>query len=154
MQILTMHRMKICIVTSVGGHLDEVMQLFAVLKEHHCFFVVNAEGSLPKEIDCDVLRIVHSERDWKLLINLWEAINILRAQRPDVIVSCGAGPAVPFGFVGKLLGIRVIFIETFAAVEKPTLTGRLMYHLSDLFVYQWKTLETVYPKGIFGGPIY
>jgi len=149
-----MARLKTCVVSSIGGHLDEVMQLFPVIKDHDWFFVVNAEGGLPKEIEGGTLRIVHSERDWKLLINLWEAARILRARRPDVILSCGAGPAVPFAFVGKLMGIKVVFIETFAAVVKPTLTGRLMYRLSDLFIYQWKALSSVYPEGIYGGSIF
>ncbi len=145
---------RICVVSSVGGHLDEVMQLYPTICRHEHFFVVNAEGALPKAIEDRTIRIVHSERDWKLLVNLWEAARILRARRPDVIVSCGAGPAVPFALVGKALGIKVVFVETFAAVERPTLTGRLMYRLADLFVYQWKPLARAYPKGVYGGSIF
>ena len=147
-------RLKICIVSSIGGHLDEVIQLLPILEEHEYFFVVNAEGSLPKVIEEKTVRIVHSERDWKLLINLWEAARILLARRPDVIISCGAGPAVPFSVVGKAIGMRVIYIETFAAVESPTLTGRLLRHMADLFIYQWKTLAYAYPKGEYGGTIF
>lgn len=146
--------MTICVVSSIGGHLDEVMQLFPILGKHEHFFVVNAEGSVPKAIEDNTIRIAHSERDWKLLINLWEAARILRVRRPDVIVSCGAGPAVPFAVVGKMMGIKIVFIETFAAVERPTLTGKLMYRLADLFVYQWKALSAAYPKGVYGGPIF
>jgi len=147
-------RLKICVVSSIGGHLDEVMQLLSVIQEHKYFFVVNAEGSLPKMIEKLTIRIVHSERDWKLIINIWEAARILLARRPDVIISCGAGPAVPFAVVGKMMGVKVIFIETFAAVEKPTLTGRLLHPLADLFIYQWRNLATYYPKGNYGGPIF
>jgi len=146
--------MRICIVTSIGGHLDEVMQLLPVIRKYEYFFVVNAEGSLPKEVEEKTIRIVHSERDWKLIINFWEAARILLARRPDVIISCGAGPAVPFALVGKAMGMKVIFIETFNAVKKPTLTGRLLRPLADLFIYQWETLAAYYPKGVYGGPIF
>ncbi len=146
--------LTICVVSSIGGHLDEVMQLYPVIGAHAHFFVVNAPGAVPKAIADKTIRIVHSERDWKLLVNVWEAFRILRARRPDVIVSCGAGPAVPFALVGKAMGIKVVFVETFAAVTRPTLTGRLMYRLADLFVYQWKALAPVYPKGVHGGPIF
>jgi beta-1,4-N-acetylglucosaminyltransferase len=145
---------KICIVTSIGGHLDEVMRLLPVIKEHEYFFVVNAEGSLPKEIEEKTIRIVHSERDWRLIINFWEAAWILLERRPDVIISCGAGPAVPFAIVGKTMRMKVVFIETFAAVERPTLTGRFLRPMADLFIYQWKTLAHAYPKGEYGGPIF
>lgn len=141
-------------VSSIGGHLDEVMQLLPVIREHDHFFVVNAEGNLLREIADKTLRIVHSERDWKLLVNLWEAARILWARRPDVIVSCGAGPAVPFGVIGKAMGIKIVFIESFCAVERPTLTGRIMYRLADLFIFQWKRLESAYPKGVYGGTIF
>ena len=130
------------------------MQLFPVIKDYDWFFVVNAKGNLPKDIEGRSLRIVHSERDWKLIINFWEAARILLARRPDVIISCGAGPAVPFALVGKAMGMKVIFIETFAAVERPTLTGRLLRPLADLFIYQWKNLATFYPNGVYGGPIF
>jgi UDP-N-acetylglucosamine:LPS N-acetylglucosamine transferase len=130
------------------------MQLYPIIRLYEHFFVVNAEGDLPKEIEECTLRIVHSERDWKLLLNFWEAYRILSKRRPDVILSCGAGPAVPFAIVGKLLGVKVIFVESFAAVDRPTLTGRLIYPISDLFIYQWKRLATFYPKGIYGGAIF
>lgn len=146
--------MKICVVSSIGGHLDEAMQLLPVLEAHDWFFVVNAEGELPERLDGRTARIVHSERDWKLFVNLWEAIRILRVRRPDVILSFGAGPAVPFALVGKAMGMKIVFVETFAAVTRPTLTGRILYRLADLFLYQWESLGPVYPKGIYGGPVF
>jgi len=147
-------RLEICVVSSIGGHLDEVLCLLPVLNENDFFVVTNAEGSLPPEIESRTIRIAHSQRDWKLMVNLWEAWKILSEHRPDVIISCGAGPAVPFALVGKVLGIKVVFIETFAAVKKPTLTGRILYYFSDLFIYQWKNLSESYPKGIYGGSIF
>lgn len=147
-------RLKICVVSSIGGHLDEVMQLLPIIQGHEYFFVVNAKGSLPKVIEDKTVRIVHSERDWKLIINFWEAARILLARRPDVIISCGAGPAVPFAVVAKMIGMKIVFIETFCAVDKPTLTGRLLYPFADLFIYQWETLAPAYPKGVYGGPIF
>lgn len=146
--------MKICVVSSIGGHLDEVMQLYSIMRQYEHFVVVNAEGDLPKEFEHCTLRIAHSERDWKLIFNFREAYRILSQRRPDVILSCGAGPAVPFAIIGKLLGAKVIFVETFAAVDRPTLAGRLVYHLSDLFIYQWMRLAPAYPKGVYGGPIF
>jgi UDP-N-acetylglucosamine:LPS N-acetylglucosamine transferase len=96
--------------------------------------------------------ITHSERDWKQLVNLYEAWKILRRERPNVILSTGAGPAVPFALIGKLLlGTRVIFIETITRVNAPSLTGRLMYWLADEFFYQWESLGRSFPRGRFLG---
>ncbi len=46
--------------------------------------------------------IRHSERDWLFLVNLWEAARILSRERPDVILSTGAGPVVPFALVARV----------------------------------------------------
>jgi UDP-N-acetylglucosamine:LPS N-acetylglucosamine transferase len=98
--------------------------------------------------------ITHSERDWRFMVNLWEAFTILRRERPDVILSTGAGPAVPFAIVGKiLLRTKVIFIETITRTTGPSLTGRIMYRLADDFFYQWRALERSFPKGRYGGPL-
>ncbi len=95
----------------------------------------------------------HSERDWLFALNLWEAWKILRKEKPRLILSTGAGPAVAFALVGKVLGVPNIFIETFTRVNRPSLTGRIMYRLADRFYYQWRALEKFFPKGVYGGPL-
>jgi UDP-N-acetylglucosamine:LPS N-acetylglucosamine transferase len=97
--------------------------------------------------------IRHSERDWRVFQNLWEAWRILRRERPTVIISMGAGPVVPFALIGRILGVPTIFIETFARVVRPSLTGRLMYYIAHRFFYQWETLKIFFPRGIYAGPL-
>ena len=58
------------------------------------FYVLNHAALLPADMEGKTLFITHSERDWKTLLNLWEAFRILRRTRPKVILSTGAGPAV------------------------------------------------------------
>ena len=95
----------------------------------------------------------HSERDRLFAVNLWEAWKILRREKPTLILSTGAGPAVPFAMMGKILRVPNIFIETFTRVNKPSLTGRIMYRLADRFFYQWRALEKFFPDGVYGGPL-
>ncbi len=145
--------MKICIVSSCGGHLTEVRVLKPVYERYDYFYVLNDRVQLPEDMRDKTYFIHHSERDWLLLVNLWEALRILRKERPRLILSTGAGPVVPFALAGKLLGVRTIFIESFTRTEKPSLTGRLMHLLADRLFYQWKSLEHHFPKGIYGGPL-
>lgn len=147
--------MKILVVSSVGGHLTEVMQLAPFLRAHEVCLVVNDEASLPDFPFTQVYRIAHAERDWRVLYNLSEAARILEVERPDVIVSMGAGPAVPFALVGRFAaGAKVLFVETAAAVERPTLTGRLMYALSDRFFFQWPALRRFFSRGELAGVMF
>jgi len=143
--------MKICIVSSCGGHLTEVRTLKAVYKRYDYFYVLNDQVLLPKDMEGKTYFIRHSERDWLFFVNLWEAWRVLRKERPDLILTTGAGPAVPFALAGNIMGVPSIYIETFTRVTKPSLTGRIMYYLAKHFFYQWKSLETYFPKGIYGG---
>ncbi len=80
-----------------------------------------------------------------LLRNLFLAWRVLRSTRPALIVSTGAGVAVPFFIVGKLLRIRTVYIEAVERIESPSLSGRLCYPLSDAFVLQWDAQRRHYP---------
>ena len=68
-----------------------------------------------------------------------------------MILSTGAGPAVPFALVGRLLGIPSVFVETFTRISSPSLTARIMYRLAARFVYQWPALARYFPRGVYGG---
>ena len=144
---------KICIVSSCGGHLTEVRLLHPVYSLHDHFYVINSDIILPEDMKNSTHFIKHSERDLLFFVNLWEAWKILRMEQPTLILSTGAGPVVPFAIVGKLLKVPTIFIETFTRVNEPSLTGKIMYYLADRFIYQWKSLEHFFPKGIYGGPL-
>jgi beta-1,4-N-acetylglucosaminyltransferase len=145
--------MKICLVSSCGGHLTEIRALKAAYEAHDYFYVLNDRTLLPDDMQERTFFIRHSERDWLFFVNLWEAYKLIRKQRPHLILSTGAGPAVPFALVGKLFRVPNIFVEISAQVTEPSLTGRIMYYLADRFFYQWKTLAPHFPKATYGGPL-
>ena len=146
--------MKVCIVSSCGGHLTEVRMLLPAYREMDHFYVINDRAILPPDMHGRTYFISHAERNWKIVLNFLEAYRILRRERPSVLLSTGAGPAVPFAVVGRFLfGMRIVFVETFTRIERPSLTGRLMYRLSHDFYYQWAALRKFFPHAIHGGPL-
>lgn len=138
---------KICLVSSCGGHLTEIRALSSIYSKYEHFYVLNDKAILAGDMQNKTLFITHSERDWKFFINLWEAFRLILKEKPSVFISTGAGLIIPICLVGKLFGIKTIYIETFASVDKPTLTGRVMYYLADYFHYQWPSLKRFFPKG-------
>ncbi|KRO24536.1 hypothetical protein IV65_GL000442 [Lactococcus lactis] len=82
------------------------------------------------------------------------AFKILRKEKPDLIISSGAAVAVPFFWLGKLFGAKTVYIEIFDRIDKPTLTGKLVYPVTDKFIVQWEELKKVYPKAINLGGIF
>lgn len=145
--------MKICIVSSCGGHLTEVRSLAPAYDMFDHFYVLNDRVALSEDMATRTFFVAHSERDWRFLLNLYEAFRILRKHQPDVLLSTGAGPIVPFALVGKLFGVRTVFIESLTRVSEPSLTGRLMYRLADVFIYQWPGLASYFPRGLYGGTL-
>ena len=144
--------MRVCIVSSCGGHLTEVRSLANAYEKFDYFYVVNHKIHLSDDMMGKTIFITHSERDWKFFLNLWEAFKILRRENPDVILSTGAGPAVPFAIVARIFfNIKIIYVETVTKITTPSLTGRIMYYLAHDFFYQWKRLEKFFPKGKYGG---
>jgi beta-1,4-N-acetylglucosaminyltransferase len=140
--------MRVLIVCSVGGHLTEVMQLAPLLRAHTVSLVVNDQVALPDFPFESVYRICHAERDLRVAYNILEAARIMAFEKPDVILSTGAGPAVPFALLARVTrGSRVLFVESASAVTEPTLTGRLIYFLADHFFYQWPDLRRHFPRG-------
>ena len=149
-------RLRICLVSSVGGHFRELLQLRPLYSAHGHFYVVNDRMEVSRGLDARMIRITHAEREWKQLINFVEAGSILRRLRPDLIVTTGASPAVVFGLLARWFRIPVVYVEGSYAVQRPTLTGWLVYHLrlAELFLYQWPALKRSYPRGTYAGLIY
>lgn len=145
---------KICIVSSCGGHLTEVRSLLPAYRELAHFYVLNDKALLPADMQDKTCFIAHSERDWKFFLNLWEALVILRRERPTLILSTGAGPVVPFALIGRLFfSVHVVFIETFTRVVKPSMTARLMYWLAQDFYIQRESLHCYFPKAKYFGAL-
>lgn len=151
-----MRKIKIGLACSAGGHLAELRQLAPFYESFEHFFVTF------KRPDSQVLAktktVFFVERPArnpvKTLQNLAQSWNILRKEQPDLVLSTGADAAVLFCILGKIMGKKVIFVESFCRTQKPSWSGRLVYPFADLFIYQWKELEPFFPKGKFGGSIF
>lgn len=89
-----------------------------------------------------------------LFLNTALAFRVLYRERPDIIISSGAAVAVPFFYAGKIFGIKTMYIEVFDRIDKPTLTGRLVYPVSDKFIVQWEEMKKFYPRAENLGSIF
>ena len=147
--------MRTTFVCSSGGHLIQLHQLApwwrGVDRRWVTFDTPDARSLLRDE--CAVWAHHPTTRNVpNLLRNLRLAWGELRAHRPDVLVSSGAAVAFPFFLVARVLRIKTIYIEVYDRIDLPTLTGRLCYPLSDLFLLQWQEQQRFYPRGkLIGG---
>ncbi len=144
-------KLKVCLVGSSGGHLTHLYMLKPIWQNEERFWVtfdkMDANSILKNE------KVYHcyfpTNRNIKNLIkNTFLAIKVLHKEKPDLIISSGAAVAVPFFYLGKLRGAKTVYIEVFDRIDKPTLTGKLVYPVTDKFIVQWKEMKKVYPKAI------
>jgi len=85
--------------------------------------------------------------------NLRLALKLVRSARPRVIVTTGAGIAVPFAWIGRLLGARVVYIESFTRIESPSLSGRLIAPVTDRLYVQWPELARKLRRARYAGTV-
>ena len=144
---------KLLLVCPSGGHLSEIRAMQSIYAARPHFYVLNVPIIESPDMKGRTQIITLSQRDWKFLINLWEAFSIIRREKPAAILTTGGGFSVAFALVGKLLGVPTAYVETVAKVNIPTVTGRIMYHLVDRFFYQWPYLKEFFPRGEYVGLI-
>lgn len=131
--------MKICLVGSSGGHLTHLYLLKPFWKDKERFWVTFDKEDTRSILGNETFYPCHypTNRNLKNLIkNTVLAFNILRKERPDVIISSGAAVAVPFFYLGKLFGAKTVYIEVFDRIDAPTLTGKIVYPVTDKFIVQ------------------
>ncbi|MBR1797353.1 MAG: UDP-N-acetylglucosamine--LPS N-acetylglucosamine transferase [Clostridiales bacterium] len=150
--------MKVCLVCSSGGHLDHLYMLkpFWEDKDHFWATFDKEDAMTMLEGEKRLYPVYYpSNRSIKaLIINTFRAIKILKAEKPDLIISSGAAPAVPFFYIGKIMGAKTVFIEVYDRITKGSLTGKLCYRVSDVFIVQWEEMKKVYPKAVCLGSIF
>lgn len=151
----TKKRKKVCLISSSGGHYEQLSMLRPLEKKYDIFWVTeetdykgNADYYLVQTGSNDPLVL------FKLLKMAIGTLKIWLKERPDAVVTTGTLIAIPMCLLAKLLRKKVIYIETFARVSDCTRAGKMMYRIADLFIYQWEQLEKFYPNGVFGGSIY
>lgn len=143
--------MKVCLVGSSGGHLTHLYMLKPFWENKDRFWVTFEKDDAKSLLKDEKLIYCHhpTNRNVKnLLKNTVLALKIIVKEKPDLIISSGAAVAVPFFYIGKLFRKKVIYLEVYDRINSSTLTGRLVYPISDKFIVQWEELKKVYPKAI------
>lgn len=151
--------MRVLLIGTAGGHFEQLKQLKGLERKYEIFYVTNKNVSNKSSNLIDYF--IHSPHGKNLIetavgyfINAIEALFILIRVRPNIIISTGAGIAVPIILIGKIMQIKIIFIESFARVNKPSRTGKFVYKYCDTFIVQHRKLCDEFPNAIYGGWIY
>jgi hypothetical protein len=148
---------EILLVCSSGGHLQQMLALQPTWERYSHVWVTFDKSDVQSLLSNERVVFAHSptNRSLKNLArNLVLAWRTLRTVRPRVVLSTGAGVAVPFAWLGRLFGARIVYVESFTRVEGLSLSGRLVRPVAHRLYVQWPELaqsvsSAEYPGNVF-----
>ena len=152
-------KVKICFAASSGGHLEQLMMLKPLLEKYDGFLVTertayHLDSGFPRTY---FLKQVNRREPLFfvfMIANTFSSLKIFLKERPDAVICTGVLAMIPICLLAKLFRKKLIYIESFAKVTSPTLSGKLLYKFVDRFYVQWESMLDFYPKAIYLGGIY
>lgn len=150
-------RADILLVCSSGGHLQQMLALREAWQGYSHVWVTFDKSDSRSLLRDERVVFAYSptNRSLKnLLRNLVLAWRTLRVVRPRVLLTTGAGVAVPFAWIGRLSGVRIVYIESFTRIAGPSLTGRLVGPIADRSYVQWPELARVVRHARYAGNVF
>ena len=150
---------KICFAASSGGHFEQLMMLKPLMDKYDSFIITEKTDYSVIKDNRKVYYLRQVNRNEKVFIfkmteNTFKSLKVFIKEKPDIVISTGALATIPICLLSKLFRKKVIFIESFAKVTSPTLTGKFIYKFADQFYVQWPQLLKFYPNAIYLGGIY
>lgn len=146
----------VLLVSTQGGHLAHLVALRGWWETHERLWVCPDAPDVRDRLAGERLVCSFSPTTRNvpnLVRNARLALRLVRRERPALVVSAGAGVAVPFFVAAWLLRIPTVFIEVYDRVDTPTVTGRLCGPFTTRRIVQWQSQLAFYPDARLVGPL-
>jgi UDP-N-acetylglucosamine:LPS N-acetylglucosamine transferase len=148
---------RVLFVSSAGGHLSQLLQLEPWWVNHDRRWVTFDLPDARSKLVGETFVAAHYPTT-RNLANLARNLRLARRQfdewRPDVVISNGAGAAVPFFIEARRRNIPTVYLEVYDRIDSRTLTGRLVRRMTTKFCVQWPEQQQLYPGSELVGPLY
>ncbi|MGN0368219.1 MAG: PssD/Cps14F family polysaccharide biosynthesis glycosyltransferase [Wujia sp.] len=150
---------KVFFAASSGGHYEQLCMLKPLMQEYDSVILTEKTKYNAADKDIKTYYVPQVNRKEKLfpLKMLWICIRslwIYIKEKPDAIICTGVLAMIPICLLMKLMGKKLIYIESFAKVTSPTQSGKLLYKYADHFYVQWESMKEFYPDAECLGGIY
>ena len=154
---------KILFISSTGGHFSELMQLKPIMEKCTYHLVTEKKKqnkALKDKYGKKINFLIYETKKnpikyfFVLIANSFISLTIYLRFRPQVVITTGTHTAGPMCCIARLLGSKVIYIETYANRISKTSAGKLLYYVANVFIVQWEEMKKLYPKAKFFGGIY
>ena len=155
---------KLCLAASGGGHLRQLMQMLPAFKDHDFYFLTEATPLGLSLVDKYRVRLVphfafgQRKSDgylrffWAAFTNFVMSVLHFLRERPDVIITTGAGAAFYTIIFGWVFRRKVIILESLARVKSISKFGELAARYATHYLVQWPDLVQLNAKAVHCNP--
>jgi UDP-N-acetylglucosamine:LPS N-acetylglucosamine transferase len=150
-------RPELLLVCSSGGHLQQLVALQPAWEGFSRVWVTFDRSDSRSLLAGETVVHAHGPTNrnlWALFRNLVLAADVLMSTRPRAILTTGAGVAVPFVWLGRLLGARVVYVESATRIGSPSLSLRLVRPFVSQLYVQWPELQKALPAARYRGSVF
>jgi exopolysaccharide biosynthesis glucuronosyltransferase PssD len=150
---------RVCVGASAGGHMNQLLSLLqhSEIWPSLPFLYITTNSVLESQFKEKGETLVISEcnrfHPLAAIKIFLSGFKIILSQKIDVIITTGSMPIAMICLSAKILGKKVVWIDSIANSEKFSFSGRLMYNVADLFITQWKHLAEKNKKAVFLGTL-
>ena len=149
-------KLRIGLVASAGGHLTQLRKLATAWSDYEVFWVTTTHvvgNTLAKSGQVHVVGECNRQQPFRVVMVFMRCLRIVLGERPDVVISTGAAAGAIICILSKLLGAKILWIDSITNVYKLSLSGRLVRRIADLFLVQWPELAEKYPGVEYAGAV-
>jgi UDP-N-acetylglucosamine:LPS N-acetylglucosamine transferase len=159
-------RKRICLECAEGGHLDEILEIMPAFVGYDLFFIT-ARAPTTKRLESlyrvhyitdsdptpsSMLHIIARDMMMTLVIAA-RVIRIMLREKPFIVVTTGGTATVQLCILARLLGVKVLSLQSVTRVTELSLTGKLTYPFANVFLVQWRQLLEKYPRAQYWGRV-
>lgn len=147
----------VLLVCSCGGHLLQLVALGDCWRGFSRAWVTFDKSDARSLLADESVFFAHGPTNRSvrnLLRNLVVAWRVVRETRPKAVLTTGAGIAVPFAWIGRLHGARVVYVESLSRIDGPSLSYRLISPVAARRYVQWPELAEALPHARFVGNVF
>jgi len=158
-------RLRICLAASGGGHVRQLLDLERVWSAHDHFFITEdtalahsiAGAHRTYFIPHFALGQARLGRPLRMLTgairSLFASARVVIRERPQVVITTGAGAVFFVVLWARLLGARVILIESFARFSNVSAFARIAGRLAHHRIVQSAGLSALWPDAAVFDPL-
>lgn len=153
---------SVLFIYGVGGHKEQMKRLINILdlRDYKKIALIEKGANIDtfdKTYEIPPARDKYSQLKslidlpFFLLFSIFITFKILLTSNTKVIISTGPGIVFIPSLIFRLLGKKIIFLETWSRFNTASTTGKIMYRISHIYYVQNKELLKIYPDAIYSG---